>query len=205
MYSARFMKTPRSIQITGRSFGTRSPAAAATETRPDTAGSRATILRRAAAAGQAKCPPVCAPAAVARVRGTHTTLRPLLTKQRICRSIVPGHNSWTQSTRRDMPEIEYAKARRSSRVFMRVRVVAAGKNPDSRKFREACETMVINAHGGLLYLNQRVENSAMVVLINPFTQEEQECRVVYLGDTSEKGQRVGVEFLSPAPRFWGVE
>jgi len=104
-----------------------------------------------------------------------------------------------------MPEIDYAKARRSSRVFMRVRVVAAGKNLDGRKFREACETIVINAHGGLLYLNQPVENSAMVVLINPFTQEEQECRVVFLGDTSEKGQRVGVEFLSPAPRFWGVD
>ena len=104
-----------------------------------------------------------------------------------------------------MTEIDYAKARRSSRVFMRMRVVAAGKNLDGRKFREACETIVINAHGGLLYLNQPVENSAMVVLINPFTQEEQECRVVFLGDTSEKGQRVGVEFLSPAPRFWGVE
>jgi hypothetical protein len=32
-----------------------------------------------------------------------------------------------------------------------------------------------------------------------------ECRVVYLGDLVEKGQRVGIEFLTPAPRFWGVE
>jgi hypothetical protein len=29
--------------------------------------------------------------------------------------------------------------------------------------------------------------------------------VVYLGDTSEKGTRIGVEFLSPSPHFWGVE
>jgi hypothetical protein len=29
--------------------------------------------------------------------------------------------------------------------------------------------------------------------------------VVYLGDTSERGTRVGVEFLSPSPHFWGVE
>ena len=104
-----------------------------------------------------------------------------------------------------MPEIQYEKTRRSSRVFIRVRIVAAGKNLDGRKFREVCETIVVSAHGGLLYLNQPLENGAMLVLTNPFTQEEQECRVVYLGDAGEKGQRVGVEFLSPAPRFWGVE
>ena len=46
---------------------------------------------------------------------------------------------------------------------------------------------------------------ADLVLINPVTEEEQECRVVYLGDTSEKGTRVGVEFLSPSPHFWGVD
>ncbi len=104
-----------------------------------------------------------------------------------------------------MPDAPYDKPRRSSRVFMRIRVVATGKNHDGRKFREACETIVVNAHGGLLYLGQPLEIGAMIVLVNPLSQEEQECRVVYLGDAVEKGQRVGVEFLSPAPHFWGVE
>ena len=88
---------------------------------------------------------------------------------------------------------------------MRVRVVAAGKNADNRRFREACETIVINAHGGLMYLNQPLAMHAMVVLTNPFTQEEQESRVVFLGEATDKGQRVGVEFLTPAPHFWGVD
>jgi hypothetical protein len=104
-----------------------------------------------------------------------------------------------------MPETEYDKIRRSTRVFMRVRVVVAGKNSDNRRFREACETIVINAHGGLVYLNQPLAMDMIVVLTNPFTQEEQECRVVYLGDATDKGQRVGVEFLTPAPHFWGVD
>jgi len=100
----------------------------------------------------------------------------------------------------------YASERRSSRIFMRVRVVAAGKNKFGRRFREACETIVINAHGGLLYLSKSLGMGDMLVLTNPFTQEEQECRVVFLGDDdSEKGQRIGIEFLTPAPRFWGVE
>jgi hypothetical protein len=45
----------------------------------------------------------------------------------------------------------------------------------------------------------------MLVLSNPETLEELECRIVYLGDAGDKGQRVGIEFLTPAPRFWGLE
>jgi len=98
-----------------------------------------------------------------------------------------------------------SKERRSSRVFTRIPVRAAGKDVEGRKFRENSQTIVVNAHGGLLYLQQNIDMGADLVLINPVTEEEQECRVVYLGDTSEKGTRVGVEFLSPSPHFWGVE
>lgn len=95
--------------------------------------------------------------------------------------------------------------RRSSRVFTRIPVRATGKSVQGRKFRENSQTIVINAHGGLLYLQEEIAMGADLVLINPVTEEEQECRVVYLGDTSEKGTRVGIEFLSPSPHFWGVD
>ena len=98
-----------------------------------------------------------------------------------------------------------SKQRRSSRVFTRIPVRASGKSIHGRKFRENSQTIVINAHGGLLNVQEELALGADLVLINPVTEEEQECRVVYLGDTSEKGTRVGVEFLSPSPHFWGVE
>jgi hypothetical protein len=98
-----------------------------------------------------------------------------------------------------------SKQRRSSRVFTRIPVRASGKSIHGRKFRENSQTIVINAHGGLLYLQEELALGADLVLINPVTEEEQECRVVYLGDTSEKGTRIGVEFLSPSPHFWGVD
>jgi len=104
-----------------------------------------------------------------------------------------------------MPETQITKERRSSRVFTRIPVHATGKNTEGRKFRAKSQTIVINAHGGLLYLNEPLELGSELILINPATEEEQECRIVYLGDTSEKGTRVGVEFLSPSPHFWGVE
>jgi len=99
----------------------------------------------------------------------------------------------------------YTKDRRSSRIFMRLRVVVAGKDRDRKRFREACETVVISAHGALLMLKREVDDGVELVITNPFTQEEQECRVVYLGEDNGKGQRVGIEFLTPAPHFWGME
>ena len=86
-----------------------------------------------------------------------------------------------------------------------MRVQAHGRAHDRKKFKETCETVVVNAHGGLLLLKHEVDNGEMLVITNPETQEELECRIVYLGDPGDKGQRVGVEFLTPAPRFWGVE
>jgi hypothetical protein len=86
-----------------------------------------------------------------------------------------------------------------------MRVKAAGRDLAGRKFREVCETLVVNSHGGLLLLKHEIDQGEMIVLTNPDTDEEMECRVVFLGDAGDRGQRVGVEFLSPAPRFWGVE
>lgn len=95
--------------------------------------------------------------------------------------------------------------RRSGRLFHKMKVKAQGRAHNGKKFKEAAETVVVNAHGALLLLKHEIDNGEMLVLTNPLTQEEQECRVVYQGEPCEKGQRIGVEFLTPAPRFWGVE
>ena len=103
------------------------------------------------------------------------------------------------------PETQATMQRRSSRVFTRIAIQAKGKNDHGRRFHSKSQTIVINAHGGLLYLGESLSLGTEIVLVNPATEEEQECRVVYVGDSSEKGTRIGVEFLSPSPHFWGVE
>jgi hypothetical protein len=105
----------------------------------------------------------------------------------------------------DMSELKSSSARRSGRIFYKMRVQARGRGHDGRKFREACNTVAVNSHGGLLLLKHEVDNGEMLVLINPESLEEQECRIVYLGELGDKGQRVAVEFLTPAPYFWGLE
>src|SRR5713101_8001514 len=96
-----------------------------------------------------------------------------------------------------MSEVTAASPRRSSRVFHKMRVEVQGRAHNRKKFKETCETVVVNGHGGLLMLKHEVDNGEMLVITNPETQEEQECRIVYLGDPSDKGQRVGIEFYQP--------
>jgi hypothetical protein len=104
-----------------------------------------------------------------------------------------------------MSEALQAGMRRSQRKFLKMRLQARGRSHEGRKFREICETLVVNEHGGLLMLKHEVDNGEMLVLIHPETQEEQECRIVFLGESGNRGIRVGVEFLTPAPHFWGVD
>jgi hypothetical protein len=104
-----------------------------------------------------------------------------------------------------MSEVTFTVRRRSGRVFHKMRVEAKGRGHNGRKFKEVCETVVVNAHGGLLLLKHEIDNDEILVLVQPETQEEQECRVVFQGDAGDRGQRVGVEFLTPAPRFWGID
>jgi len=112
---------------------------------------------------------------------------------------------WTASDDGSMSETTATTRRRSGRAFHKMRLQAQGRAHNGKKFKEACETVVVNAHGGLLLLKHEIDNGEMLVLTNPETLEEQECRVVYQGEPCEKGQRIGVEFLTPAPRFWGLE
>ena len=104
-----------------------------------------------------------------------------------------------------MSELATKTPRRSERLFHKMRLKAQGRGHDGRKFKASCETVVVNAHGGLLLLKNEIDNGEILLLTNPLTQEEQECRVVYQGDCNDRGQRIGVEFLTPAPHFWGVE
>jgi hypothetical protein len=112
--------------------------------------------------------------------------------------------SWCAQDGR-MSEAVYLSSRRSQRVFHKMRLKAHGRSHNGKKFREICETVVVNAHGGLLNFNNELDNGEMIVLENPITQEELECRVVFVGDAGNHGQRIGIEFLTPAPHFWGID
>lgn len=101
--------------------------------------------------------------------------------------------------------VEFTAPRRSARVFRKMKMRAQGRAHNGKKFKETCETLVVSEHGGLLMLKHEVDKDELLVISNPETQEEIECRIVFLGDLCNQGQRVGIEFLTPAPHFWGLE
>ncbi len=55
-----------------------------------------------------------------------------------------------------MSEVTAASPRRSSRVFHKMRVEVQGRAHNRKKFKETCETVVVNGHGGLLMLKHEV-------------------------------------------------
>src|SRR5262245_21028010 len=117
------------------------------------------------------------------------------TRLMIDRARDEAHDGFAMST------VVYEKERRSSRSFLRAKLIVVGKDHRSKRFRQICETVVVSEHGGLLCIPQEVEMGAELTITSPFTHEEQECRIVFVGDETAKGWRVGVEFLTPAPRF----
>jgi hypothetical protein len=78
------------------------------------------------------------------------------------------------------------------RVFYR-RLKDAGAATAGR-VREVCETVVVSAHGGLLHMTNEVDNGEMIVVENPLTMEELECRVVFVGEAGTGASGSGSSF-----------
>ncbi len=94
--------------------------------------------------------------------------------------------------------------RRSQRLLLSMRVAVRGLGQDNQPFEEETHTLVVNAHGGLLALGASVMQGQRLVLVNVQTKEEQECKVLRIGQNHGGKKQVAFEFMRPAPRFWRV-
>lgn len=94
--------------------------------------------------------------------------------------------------------------RRSKRLPLSIPVQVYGRTPTDRPFRDATETKSVSANGGLLPLRSRVKLGQTLLLVNRFTQEERECRVVHVGSKNSGRKSVAVEFADSGGDFWHV-
>jgi len=97
-----------------------------------------------------------------------------------------------------------ALSRRSSRVTIAIPVTIYGKGSDNKMFMEDTVTTAVNAHGGLMTINGFVSRHETVLLRNGKTGIEVTGRIVYCKDADGGGYDIGVEFVEPTPRFWGI-
>ncbi|MFZ3200406.1 MAG: hypothetical protein WA175_04575 [Candidatus Acidiferrales bacterium] len=96
-----------------------------------------------------------------------------------------------------------AYQRRSRRLRLRIRVVV--RFQDKKAPAEQTHTMTVNAHGGLILLATPVSVNQFVVIENPKLGQEILCRITTLGPSFMGKAQIAVEFIKPAPGFWGLD
>lgn len=94
--------------------------------------------------------------------------------------------------------------RRCKRFPFTIPVKVYGRTARNRPFRDVAATMAVSLYGGLLNMKSSVKLGQKVLIVNSFTQEERECRVVSV-DSNRRGRRsVAVEFANAEGDFWHV-
>jgi hypothetical protein len=118
----------------------------------------------------------------------------------------PKANSSVTSGNPSAPKgsVNLSSKRRSSRVSIDMPVEVFGQSVNGKVFREETRTTTVNAHGALLVLGSTVQIKPSVLLINKTTRIEVQCRVISLKETEKGKIELGVEFVIPQPRFWGI-
>jgi hypothetical protein len=97
-----------------------------------------------------------------------------------------------------------ANRRRSERVMLQIPVTVLAETPERVQVQEDTQTLVVNAHGGLMKLKMELLLGQPLILVNPQTGVEQGCRVVRIDQPSPDYFAVAFEFDRPAPKFWPV-
>jgi len=91
--------------------------------------------------------------------------------------------------------------RRAQRVLLKMPVIVhLANNP---KPLEGF-THTVSASGAMLILREGLAQGTKFILENAKTQEKVEVNVVRPPQMNQEGSLVPVEFLAPAPQFWGI-
>jgi hypothetical protein len=97
-----------------------------------------------------------------------------------------------------------ASRRRSSRVVIHIPITLFGQDTDHKMFHETTKTITVSAHGALINVKSNIDAERPVLMLNPKTGVEAECRVAYRKDVVGGGAQIGLEFSNPLPKFWGI-
>ena len=94
--------------------------------------------------------------------------------------------------------------RRCPRLPLTIPVKVCGRSPRNLPFRAITTSMIVSLYGGLLEMNARVKVGQKILIVNSFTEEERECRVVYVEPKPRGRRKVAVEFANGEGDFWHV-
>jgi hypothetical protein len=101
-------------------------------------------------------------------------------------------------------EAVMVERRRCKRFPLTIPVRVYGRTPKNHPFRDVTATMAVSLYGGLLDMTPRVKLGQEILVVNTFTEEERECRVVYVDSKKRGRKQVAVEFANSDGDFWHV-
>lgn len=98
-----------------------------------------------------------------------------------------------------------SEKRRSTRIALRVPLRVIGTDNAGKSFTEETSSLIVNAHGGLVTLKQKLNRGQLVRVVNRQNGTEQECKVVIHEQADAPDEfAVGLEFTTPRSDFWPV-
>src|SRR5258707_7736004 len=99
---------------------------------------------------------------------------------------------------------QVANQRRSQRILLSVPLRVSGKRVNGTLFVEHTKTLIVNAHGALLQLQEPVREGQKLSVRHVTTGEEIPCTVVDLSPGTNGVAEIGVQFAQANPHFWRV-
>jgi hypothetical protein len=99
---------------------------------------------------------------------------------------------------------EISDRRRSRRWPLDVSVYVYGHGPGKETFHEEAHTLNVSANGALLLLSVPVQKGQLLLLTNQRTEQEMDCRVVFLGTRHSRTVETGVVFPRTNLAFWQI-
>ncbi len=73
-------------------------------------------------------------------------------------------------------------------------VLVYGRGKDEEPFREETNVHLLNLRGGLITLATSVEPGQQLILMNVVTEEDQRCRVAFVGEQHLGRSMIGIQF-----------
>jgi len=125
----------------------------------------------------------------------------LLTRPFRCENC--GNRFFGLAFRRRIPARDYATP--MADVPQGLPVLVYGRRKDEEPFREETSLHLLNPRGGLIALGTSVEPGQQLILMNVATDEDQRCRVAFVGEHHLGRTMIGIQFNWLTQRFWHID
>jgi len=89
--------------------------------------------------------------------------------------------------------------------MLQIPIVVMTETLEHEQLREETQTMIVNAHGGLVKLQMDVMAGQLIVLMHPRSGVSAAARVVRVENPPGGFTAVAFEFKEASPKFWPVE